>query len=352
MATGGAGGGSGSGSGSGRRSTRGTASTGPRRAGVFGSRASAGNEDGMDDDVLEMGPKGGSGGGGGRGLGVMSPKERFQLERLFQEAKFIRAASYRYVVQIKAVSADLDNAMIVLERCQCSLPKFYEECRVTPLLKLRFAVQLAKAVRHLHYAFGNTILLHRDIKPANLLVASNCTLRLADFDVAIFSSRIRSTDNTDLVGTFTHMAPEVFSQEGWTPAADIYALGITLWEMYSEMMAWCGVSAEDVQWNVERSNRPWDSSPGDVRIPDQLMRIIKWCTDQDPLRRPNALELVHLLVDLHTAGGVFADVLDESSPSAPPPVAGRIIDAVVEDFEAQYPYAAEAAAAVPRRFLD
>src|SRR5262249_39010988 len=87
-------------------------------------------------------------------------------------------------------------------------------------------VQVAEA---LAYAHGQGI-LHRDIKPSNLLLDRDGNVWVADFGLAKATGTDDLTHTGDIVGTVRYMAPERVRGEG-DARADIYALGLTLYEL-------------------------------------------------------------------------------------------------------------------------
>src|SRR5207302_9587111 len=89
----------------------------------------------------------------------------------------------------------------------------------------RLGLQAAEA---LAYAHGRGI-VHRDIKPANLLLDSTGVLWVSDFGL-VKTQDPALTDTGDLVGTLRYMAPERFRGE-CDARADVYALGLTLYEL-------------------------------------------------------------------------------------------------------------------------
>src|SRR5204862_403610 len=89
----------------------------------------------------------------------------------------------------------------------------------------RLGLQVAEALAYAH-ARG---IIHRDIKPANLLLDTTGVVWVSDFGLAKTQDSAL-TDTGDLVGTLRYMAPERFRGECDT-RADIYALGLTLYEL-------------------------------------------------------------------------------------------------------------------------
>ncbi len=90
----------------------------------------------------------------------------------------------------------------------------------------RIGVQVAEALAHAH---GQGI-LHRDIKPSNLLLDRDGNVWVADFGLAKAVGTDDLTHTGDIVGTVRYMAPERFHGAG-DVRADIYALGLTLYEL-------------------------------------------------------------------------------------------------------------------------
>jgi WD40 repeat protein/serine/threonine protein kinase len=90
----------------------------------------------------------------------------------------------------------------------------------------RIGVQVAEALAHAH---GQGV-LHRDIKPSNLLLDADGEVWVTDFGLAKAVGADDLTHTGDIVGTVRYMAPERF--EGWSdPRSDVYALGLTLYEL-------------------------------------------------------------------------------------------------------------------------
>ena len=73
--------------------------------------------------------------------------------------------------------------------------------------------------------------MHRDIKPQNLLVANDGSIKIADFGVAHALDQTRLTLTGSIVGTARYLAPEQTVGGPITPAADVYALGVVLYEL-------------------------------------------------------------------------------------------------------------------------
>jgi serine/threonine protein kinase/Flp pilus assembly protein TadD len=90
----------------------------------------------------------------------------------------------------------------------------------------RIGVQLAEALEYAH----SQGVMHRDIKPSNLLLDSRGTVWITDFGLAKAWHGESLTPTGDIIGTIRYMAPERFRGKV-DPRADIYSLGLTLYEL-------------------------------------------------------------------------------------------------------------------------
>jgi serine/threonine protein kinase len=92
---------------------------------------------------------------------------------------------------------------------------------------VRIVEQIAEGLDHAH----RKGVIHRDFKPSNVLLDENGNAHLADFGIAKVSESTVQLTGSGIVGTPAYMAPEMANQGLVTPAIDIYALGITTYEM-------------------------------------------------------------------------------------------------------------------------
>ena len=129
--------------------------------------------------------------------------------------------------------------------------------------------------------------IHRDIKPDNIIISDRRGAVLVDFGVAALSATVG-----EVSGTPAYMAPEQARGEPPTPACDIYAIGIVLYELLTGRRAFSDdpqIAFGDKQ-RMERIEPP----PGDV--PDELRRVIGRATARDPgARFTGAAELRNAL---------------------------------------------------------
>lgn len=142
----------------------------------------------------------------------------------------------------------------------------------------RMIVDVARA---LHYAHENGV-IHRDIKPGNLLLDNQGRVWVSDFGLA----KIEESDLTrtgDIMGTLRYMSPERFSGE-CDETADIYALGLTLYELLARRPAFDAVDRVSLIDRIVRED-PTELRKIDSRIPFDLETIIAKAIAKEPNRR-------------------------------------------------------------------
>jgi serine/threonine protein kinase/tetratricopeptide (TPR) repeat protein len=142
----------------------------------------------------------------------------------------------------------------------------------------RIGIQVADA---LDYAHSRKI-VHRDIKPANLILDQQGVVWLTDFGLALIGES-DVTVTGQFPGTTRYMSPERF-QGICEPSSDIYALGVTLYEMLTLQPAF---PARDRLQLIQQIANLEPRRPGEIdrRIPRDLETIVLKAMEKDPARR-------------------------------------------------------------------
>jgi serine/threonine protein kinase len=92
---------------------------------------------------------------------------------------------------------------------------------------VELVLQTCEGLEHAH-AHG---LVHRDIKPGNLLLRDDGLLKIADFGIARAAEATKLTQVGTVLGTAAYLSPEQAAGSDVTPAADLYSLGVVLYEL-------------------------------------------------------------------------------------------------------------------------
>ncbi|MFI0901111.1 protein kinase [Streptomyces sp. NPDC020983] len=135
--------------------------------------------------------------------------------------------------------------------------------------------------------------VHRDIKPANILLDRTGSVKIADFGIAQSLDQETTTRITragTVTGTSAYMAPEAARGHALTPAADIYSLGCTLYQLLAGRPPFVGEHPLAVLCQqVECSAPPLrEFRPG---LPEELEAFVRRMLAKDPQARPTALEV-------------------------------------------------------------
>ncbi|MEM7164586.1 MAG: serine/threonine-protein kinase [Planctomycetota bacterium] len=127
--------------------------------------------------------------------------------------------------------------------------------------------------------------IHRDLKPANVMLDGRGNVRITDFGIAALADSTAQPNK--IVGTPAYMAPEQFAGAAPTPQADLYALGLVLYEIFTGRTAVDGLSRQEFRAAHESSAvTPMTDLVEDV---DPVVeRVIMRCLQKDPALRPES----------------------------------------------------------------
>jgi eukaryotic-like serine/threonine-protein kinase len=150
-------------------------------------------------------------------------------------------------------------------------------------------------------------LVHRDVKPQNILRRPNGQVKIADFGIARSLAATRHTELGTVLGTAAYLAPEQARGEPVTAAADIYSLGVVLYELLTGRTPFDASSLPEL---LARLEQPAAIPPGELAagVPPSLESAVMRCLADRPEYRPgSAAELARLLAG--TTGGGEAPTL-------------------------------------------
>lgn len=137
--------------------------------------------------------------------------------------------------------------------------------------------QAADAIGAAH-AIG---IVHRDVKPANLLVTPDGTVKITDFGIARAGDSAAITQTGQIIGTPHYISPEQAEGQPATPASDIYALGVVLYECLAGERPFNRDTAIQVALAHLREEPP----PLGVTVPARLRAIVDKALAKDPAER-------------------------------------------------------------------
>jgi eukaryotic-like serine/threonine-protein kinase len=153
------------------------------------------------------------------------------------------------------------------------------------------AAQVLEALAHAH----RRGIVHRDIKPSNVLLAEGkrVSVRVLDFGLAKMREAETLTAQGDVPGTLAYIAPERLAGGGTTGAADVWAVGVMLWEALAGRHPFWHSSLLETARAIESGAAPLRSVRPD--LPQSLLRAVDRALHLDATRRPDAASLAATL---------------------------------------------------------
>jgi serine/threonine protein kinase len=159
-----------------------------------------------------------------------------------------------------------------------------EEGRLAPVECIDIALQSLEALAFAH-AHG---VVHRDVKPENILITREGVVKLTDFGVAraeVATGKGRVTESRDIVGTMVYMAPEqLTSPRSVDQRADLYGLGVTLFEMLTDELPFDGDEGYPLMKRIEFEEPP-DPREFVDDLPEALVGVVLEALEKDPDQR-------------------------------------------------------------------
>ena len=270
---------------------------------------------------------------GSGGMGVVYAAEDVRLGRAvalkFLAPELVRdpVAKARFLTEARAASAlDHPNVCAIHEIGESedgllflAMPRYDGESLERRIARGPLPVAAAldifvQAARGLAKAHQHGI-IHRDVKPGNLLVTRDGVVKILDFGVAKLAGEGGHTGTGALLGTPSYMAPEQTRGEAVDARADVWALGVVLYEMLAGQRPFVGGSGAAVVHAVLHRD-PEMLTHRRPEVPAELDRLLSRMLAKDPGRRP--ADAAAVLAELRSAAGLpITDSLSASAPREP-----------------------------------
>lgn len=258
------------------------------------------------------------------------------------EATILTLLRHPNIVLFMGVVTEPDKLWFITEYCaRGSLHKLLQDETLFPpdivtQLTLEIAVDISRGITYLHG--HSSPILHRDLKAANVLVSESLEAKVADFGESIIRSKVKKA--SPIVGTVQYTAPEVLRAEGYTASADIYSLGMVLWQLGTHQTPFRQINPVQVGYAVSFEGMRPDVGDIPLAFTNKMVKptstsinhadfevshrrgndvmsnyraLVQQCWAEDPTERPTAAEALSELEGiLSLAGCLMVNINDES----------------------------------------
>ncbi len=240
-------------------------------------------------------------------------KDPEALERFRREARTASALNHPHICTIYTLEEHRGQPFLVMEFIEGHTLRARVDAGPPLAQLLRWIGQVARALQAAHAAG----IVHRDIKPENLLVRPDDVVKVLDFGVArllpdgalrALTLTGKATDPGTLIGTARYMAPEQARCEAVGSPADLFSLGIVLYELATGRHPFEAASALGTL-NALIEQQPLSPSRLNPKLTGALEGLMLRMLEKDPRRRPPADEVAAVLDGL-----ALAPILTLTSP--------------------------------------
>lgn len=206
-----------------------------------------------------------------------------EFKRRFKnESKAIAVLSHPNIVRVYNVSFGDRLQYIVMEYVDgITLKEYIEQQRIIEWKEaVHFTGQILAALQHAH----DKGIVHQDIKPQNIMLLHDGTIKVADFGIARFSRTDNDTTSDNAIGSVHYISPEQARGEATDDKADIYSVGVVLYEMITGQLPFQSDSAVSVALMQLQNDpiRPRELVP---TLPLGLEQITMRAMQKNPLDR-------------------------------------------------------------------
>jgi hypothetical protein len=220
------------------------------------------------------------------------PREGKAGARAEREAVAVSRLRSPHCVRVYAVERDERHVYVAYEYVAGrTLREAIRSGELDDAAAVEACAQLLDALAQAHHKG----IVHRDVKPANVLLADGegVSVRLLDFGLAQFEEAEALTATGDVPGTLAYISPERLAGSESTPAADVWSVGVILWEALAGYQPFWSSSPVETAHLISSGAPPLATARPD--LPRRLTDAADRALSVDPRRRPEPKRLAHEL---------------------------------------------------------
>ena len=214
-------------------------------------------------------------------------RDEAAVERLKQEAQVAMMLTHPAIMRLINFERDGEYALLLMEYIEGRDLKYLAARRPGKRFDPKSVAQIAyKICAALDYAHKRNV-IHRDIKPANIMITTAKEVKLMDFGIAR-ALVAGSGERPEIAGTLAYMAPEIFEGAHADARCDLYALGLTMYELLAGGHPFHGATPQEI------ISHHRETLPGFIEGVDrELFNIIAQCVEKKPNARYQSAEQLH-----------------------------------------------------------
>ena len=200
------------------------------------------------------------------------------IDRFVQEHKMLERLRHPNIVEIYAQGFNDGHLYIAMEYFQNGSLNEHLHGALPEAKAFEYAIQIAKGLEAAHRAG----IVHRDLKPDNIMVRKDGTMALTDFGIAKdLNAGSSMTVHGEVMGTPSYVAPEQAQGLPVGPAADVYSLGVMLFQMLAGRKPYQANDPANILY--QHINSPIPQLPEDLA---QWQDLINFLMTKSPQTRP------------------------------------------------------------------
>ena len=214
-------------------------------------------------------------------------------ERFIHEAQAASSLDHSNICNIHEIAETDDGQVFIVMACYEgeTLKKKIERGSLKIDEATDLAIQIAQGLAEAHQ-HG---IVHRDVKPANLLITKSGVAKIVDFGLAKLSGASKLTKTGSTLGTVAYMSPEQLQGSDVDARADIFSLGVVLYEMLTGKTPFRGDHEAALMYSI-LSEEPEPLQHFIADVPSELIHIVSRALEKSPADRYKTMD--DLLIDL------------------------------------------------------
>ncbi|MFK7846205.1 MAG: serine/threonine-protein kinase [Rhodothermales bacterium] len=220
--------------------------------------------------------------------------DREIAERFEKEARLMAQVQHGNIVQVLSSGRFGQAVYFVAEFIEgSSLAEMLAVRKMPPHLAVFILREFVSGLAAAHAKH----IFHRDIKPANILLSEDGTVKLTDFGMA---SVLETSDESELRGTLSYLAPELLFQGEPGPASDLFSAGATFFEMITGQAAFRGQTSSEI-FDQILDHDPLPVLAVNPHVSPDLIKISRRLLDKKPEQRYANCEALLKDIDVYVS---------------------------------------------------